>query len=365
LDFNLTGPIAQTGYGIVFTNILVSLIDRGHNVALWPIPRVQDMEADPKHHEKIRQAINNQAFYNDKAASIRKWHQFDLAQHVGRGPRVGYPVFELDRFTEREIHHLRSQDILFTPTEWSKTILAGNSIGVETHVVPYGVDREIFHEGVEAVLPDLKKNNTTVFINIGKAELRKGHDVLVDVFNSAFEPSDNVHLIVAFYNPFYTPEENREWIDLYKNSKMGQHTTVLEGRLATQYDVAGLIASADCGVFPSRSEGWGLEGLETLSMGKQLITTNYSGHTAYATNENSLLIEIDELEVAYDGRWFTNGIGQWGRLGESQIDQLIEHMRNIHKRKQTNGNLFNQSGIDCANRFSWKNTAEKIESILS
>ena len=113
-------------------------------------------------------------------------------------------------------------------------------------------------------------------------------------------------------------------------------------------------------MFPARAEGWNLEALELLSCGKQVITTYYSGHTEFCTKENAHLVTIDKKEKAFDGKWFDGKTGSWAHLGSSQIDQLVEHMRKVHKSKQDGSLTTNHAGIKTAQEFSWDNSAEKI-----
>ena len=70
------------------------------------------------------------------------------------------------------------------------------------------------------------------------------------------------------------------------------------------------MSKVDVGIFPSRAEGWNLEILELMSCGKHIITTNYSAHTEFCNKENALLVDIDELETAYDGKWFLGSCGK-------------------------------------------------------
>ena len=119
------------------------------------------------------------------------------------------------------------------------------------------------------------------------------------------------------------------------------------------------MAQCDCGVFPARAEGWNLELLEMMSCGKQVIAKNYSAHSEFCNEKNCNLIEIDELEDAYDGKWF-RGQGEWANLGEPQIEQLISHMQTVHSTKS-----LNTEGIKTATRFSWENTAKEIINAIS
>jgi hypothetical protein len=97
-----------------------------------------------------------------------------------------------------------------------------------------------------------------------------------------------------------------------------------------------------------------------MSMGKQVITTDYSAHTEFCTSSNAHLIQVDELEPAYDGVFFGDDtVGNWAMLGDYQQDCLVEHLRAVHANK-TSGN---PDGIDTAKLFSWDSAAKRITEI--
>lgn len=355
-SINVMAPINSLGYGVVGLNVSKELA-KNAEVSLFPIgnPEVSTQEDA----SAIQSCIKNQTSFDAKAPCLRIWHQFAMAEQIGNGLRCGLPIFELDAFNENEMHHLNSLDKIFVCSDWAKGVVVENlynlykhiNISQDVHVCPLGVDRTVFFED------NTDTGTETRFINIGKWEFRKGHDVLVEAFEKAFEPSDNVKLYMMNHNPFLNQEQEREWVDLYKNSKMGERIEILP-RVQTHQEVANVIRQMDCGVFPSRAEGWNLEAIEMLSCGKQLIATDYSAHTEFCTKENSRLIEIEEKESAYDGIWF-HGQGMWAELGSSQIDQLVEHLRAVHKEKQS-GKLSNEAGIKTAKEFSWQKTTEII-----
>jgi glycosyltransferase involved in cell wall biosynthesis len=134
--------------------------------------------------------------------------------------------------------------------------------------------------------------------------------------------------------------------------------------VAGHREIAGLMRDADCGVFPARGEAWNLEVLEMMSCGRPVIVTNYGGHTEFVTAENALLIDIDGLEPAEDPVWMSvftrRKTGEWAHLGERQVDQLVEHLRAVHERKQSGELLRNDAGIATAEHFSWDRTAASI-----
>lgn len=369
MSFNLTAPINQLGFGICGLNVLLALEKAGKEPALWPIGPV---EAPDNTYEVIERSLDRSGFplrnrrskkdenakmFDRRSPSLRIWHQHDLAQHVGKGPHCAYPFFELNRFRENEIHHLLSQDIVFASSQWAAEVLADNNVPESCiEYAPCGVDLDIFS-------PKSSAEHTTTFINVGKWEVRKNQSALAEAFRKAFSPSDDVRLILNCSNPFLTEKEHGDWCNLFWRGPMASKVEILPHRLATQRDVAQLMARADCGVFPSRAEGWNLELGEMLAMGKHCICTNYSAHTEFATEENCRLISIDSLEDAYDGKWFF-GHGQWAAFGPSQMEQLVEHLRDVHKRKQEGSLGVNQAGIDTMNRFTWANTVQEILSVL-
>jgi hypothetical protein len=152
-------------------------------------------------------------------------------------------------------------------------------------------------------------------------------------------------------NPFNTPEEERQWQLLYNHPGVK-----IIPRANTQQEVYDIMAQVDCGVFPSRAEGWNLELLEIMSVGRSTIATNYSAHTEFCNDRNCHLIEIKEKELAYDNKWFF-GQGRWANIDENTISNLsfaIQNFANTYKHS------INEASVETARRFSWRNTARSI-----
>jgi glycosyltransferase involved in cell wall biosynthesis len=350
MNINIIGPINQLGYGITSLNITKAL-HKNNKVSLFVIgqPQVTNQEDA----DIVSECIKNSKFFDYDAPCVRIWHQNDMSQFVGRGNHIGFPIFELDTLDDLERHHLSYPKKIFVCSQWAKEVLINNNINQEIHVVPLGVDQNIF----KPCLPNL--NPKTVFFNCGKWEIRKGHDILPIIFNKAFEESDNVELWMMNSNPFLSEQETKEWQRKYINTKLGNKIRFIPKK-NTQEEVYNIISQIDCGIFPSRAEGWNLEVLEVMACGKHVITTNYSAHTEFCNHLNSLLINVTSLEKAFDNKWFFNQ-GNWAHVGDEQVEQCLHHMRHIHNQKQ-NGSLgVNINGIDTSNKFTWDKSAEKIQ----
>lgn len=351
-------PLNSTGYGVASFNLLREFATQG-NVSLWPIgPIEQSCGEIIGLRSIIEDSIRNTQFFDQFAPSLAIWHQFDMAKSVGFGKRYGYTFFEIDRLKPNEVHHLNTLDRLFLPSLFYKGVAENSGVNVPISIAYPGVDTSIFDKNLKVdreTLPGLNlKSTDTVFFHAGKMEVRKATDLIPKLFKRAFPTEQDVKLIAHIYNPCLSTEENQKWFNLYSGDS---RILTFPGRLPSQKDLAVLMAVADCGLFPSRAEGWNLELAEMLAMNKHVICTAYSSHLEFANEQNAMLVEITEIVPAYDGKFFF-GDGSWANLGKTQEDDIVEYMRKVytHKKEQTLAPNIN----NVSERYTWKNTAKMI-----
>ena len=351
---NMICPIGVTGYGITSFNIYKSLRKQNIDITLFPIGS-PTLENETFKYEII-QDIDKQKNFSNDSPCFKIWHQFDLSTRVGRNKYYALTFFEVDKLKPNEKQMINNTDTIFVASEWAKNILLENGITTNIVVSPLGVDPQIFNESVKSTVN--KDQNKYIFLNIGKWEIRKGHDILVDIFNDAFSDNDNVELWMVNHNPFLNQQENLIWSNLYKNSKLGSKIQIIP-RIQNHSDVAKVIAMSDCGIFPARAEGWNNEVPEFFALDKPVILTNYSAHTQYATKDNSYLLEIDGLTTAKDDKFF-DGFGNWANLSDKFYEQAVETMRFVYKHNIRN----NPNGLLTAKNLTWDNTAKIVHSTI-
>jgi glycosyltransferase involved in cell wall biosynthesis len=358
MNLNLITSIDPIGYGYVGRFILKELISAGVQVALFPLSYAVSVSDDPLN--PVRLGLANAGKYDPGAPSVRIAQARTQAEHVGRGKRAGFPIFELDRLDAAEIHHLKQMDAILVCSKWAAGVVASSGIDVPIVVAPLGVDRSIFHEEISQRrhLERPREPGPTIFVNNGKWEWRKGHDFLLQAFCNAFTPGDNIILKLLSRSYILSDEGNDSWARVFLGSSIGTRVQLLP-RLATQVEVAALLADCDCGVFPARAEGWNLGLLECMSMGLNVIATHYSAHTEFVEPANCRLVHVDETEPppAGDLLW---GTGNWGKLGPSQMEQMVHHLREVHRLKQEGRLPRNNAGIATAKEFTWRRTAEAV-----
>ena len=354
-SLNLSCPINTLGYGISSYNIWKNLRSN-LDISFFPIGNVEAEGLCDK--DGLIEDLKKQTQHDLQAPCLKIWHAHDLINKPHSLAKYAcYTYFELDNVTESEKHGYDICDIIFVPSHWAKGVLVDNNIDSSKIVVaPSGVDLSVFDKDLEL---DPKEqgdlnNEDYIFVNIGKWEIRKGHDVLIHAFNKAFNSDDNVKLWMCNSNPFISAQQQQQWSELYKKNALGEKVKLFP-RLPTQQSVAKIIKLANCGIYPSRAEGWNNEVIETMAMNKPVIVTNYSAHTEYCNKDNSLMVNIKDKEIAQDGMFF-NGTGSWAKLSYDVVDELVEHMRYAYR----NRIIDNPKGFQTASDFNWKKTSDII-----
>jgi glycosyltransferase involved in cell wall biosynthesis len=362
MRLNIQAPINKLSYGIMSANIVRELSLLGVEVVLFPIGRV-DVPTEIIQPALINEMIGRQKQDFSLNHSLRIYHQFDLAPRIGRCEHIGFATFELDAFKQEEIQHIKACDGVITASAWGKSILdkylPNNTLGP----APLGVDRTVFNEDIQFSPANQQRDSKDKFIvlHTGKLEKRKGILETICAFNLAFRPGDDVELWLLSSRTFLNQSEQAYWhsqIKDLKNNALARKTKLFWDFFDTQRAVADLTIQADCGIFLSRGEGWGLPALEMMACGKDVILTNYAGHTEFATAESAHLIDIDELEVASDGKWFTSDIGQWAKIGERQVIEAAADMRNLYEKKIASKGV---TAVERSKQFTWERTARVIQ----
>lgn len=350
---NIVAPINQLGYGIVGANLTINIIKIDKETCLFPLG---DIDCSENCREQIKEALNNSLSYKTSDPSLKIYHAWDLHSQPSKKFNSGLTFFEIDYLNKQEVNCLNQMDVVFSAGEWAKKIMEDN--GVKSKIVPIsiGVDTETF-------FPVQKENHEKViFINCGKWEIRKGHDVLLDIFNNAFNKEDNVELWMMNSNLFISQEEQKEWEKYYTNSALGDKIKIVP-RMQSPKNVHNIFARADCGIFPSRAEGWNMECAELMAMGKHVIVSNCTAHSDYCNENNSILVDLPHMEKAHDGKWFL-GTGNWHKIDQKAMGDFSQSLRDFYKKKINNA-IINMNGIETFRILNWNSIAKKILSVVN
>jgi glycosyltransferase involved in cell wall biosynthesis len=190
------------------------------------------------------------------------------------GPFVLYQPWEFGAAPRAWVEAIRETvDEVWTPSAASRAAFVEAGVAPElVHVVPNGVDLSRFRpEGPARLLP---RSAGTVFLFVGGTIHRKGVDLLLDAYGQAFEPGDDVLLVVKSFGGagVYRGMVAEDAVSSF--AARGDTPAVVLLRDDVPYDeMPALYRAADVLVQPYRAEGFCLPALEALACGLPVIVT--------------------------------------------------------------------------------------------
>jgi glycosyltransferase involved in cell wall biosynthesis len=149
---------------------------------------------------------------------------------------------------------------------------------------------------------------------------RKNPSGAIEAFRRARLDRDEAVLVLKFTNAEY----GREAVRSLHEQAGGLHVLFLDGYMDRQ-ELCALLATADCYFSPHRSEGFGLTMLESMSLGKPVIGTAYSGNMDFMTAENSFLLSYRLATLERDYGPYMRG-AVWA---DPDLDEAARLMRLI------------------------------------
>jgi glycosyltransferase involved in cell wall biosynthesis len=193
----------------------------------------------------------------------------------------------------------------------------------KVHVVPHGVDPEIFHPLAPAT--PLRTEKTFKFVFVGGTIWRKGIDILLEAYRRAFSPADDVCLVIKDLaaDSYYREHNARESIQQLQRDPAAPRILYLTEDVADR-EVAGLYTACDCLVHPFRGEGFALPVVEAMACGLPTILTRGGPCEDYCSDETSYWISAE-----------TTSANLWeetvepANILEPDVEELIEALRYV------------------------------------
>lgn len=354
---NIFSPINNLGMGIHGYNMCKALQNLGEEICLVPpLGQVRIINPD------IEKWQANRDHFKRHNPGLMIFDIDWLTQFSG-APRIGFAVFETDGFTPRQIAAMRSCDSILTPSRWGQRVL--KHYAIESMVIHEGYDPEIYHLG------DLLHEDSKIkFLHVGKFEERKGTIQTIRAFFLALERQD-AELVLHCHNPFI---DGGGYNDILKEiSRLGftpsgfasyePITRFVKAGLSIFFSypaesIANLYLMADCCVFPSRGEGWGLPLMESIVSGTPAITGNWTGQSEYLGEDYPRELTLRDYSIvpANDGIWYYGDRGNW-IIPEMRelVDRIAWAHQNVRKFRRSERW---KEKVEDIRSFTWEKAAK-------
>ena len=227
---------------------------------------------------------------------------------------VAFPVFEDVDIVRANVDRLRAYPLVITASRWNHDILA--DLGIKSRMVHQGYDPVLFHPGIRKKATDGRFH----VYSGGKAEYRKGQDLVLEGFKIFAENHEDAVLHALWASP---------WTHLartFGNTKLGgipgadigmpnyQAWAQKAGIKRHQFEVIPstpnsqipeVLAAMDCAVFASRFEGGtNISAMECIGCGIPTILSPGTGHadlfTGWRMHDNTPEDIATSLDQIYD-----------------------------------------------------------------
>ena len=289
-------------------------------------------------------------YYNNQKVAILFHNPYGIT-HVESPYRIIYTMFESTKIPDDWIDYLKAANEVWLPSKWCASVF--EKAGIKTKVVPLGYDDRTYtyferHN-------KRKAREDFVFLHYNAFIARKGFLEVFNAFKQEFKKDEPVKMIfkTTLHNaPLPIPHSQYPNIDVIFD-KMSEKQ-LLE-----------LIHQADCFVFPSRGEGFGITPLECMATGCPAIVPNAHGISEYFNKDYMYEVEIEGMCPALYSRYKEQNVGE---MYICSVADLRKKMRYAYEHQDENLDLGRRAS-EYVKQWTFRNTAKLVkveyENILS
>lgn len=263
--------------------------------------------------------------------------------------KISFTMFESDQYPQFWEPYLKSADHVVVPTTFCAEIMEKN-FGIKPEVIPLGFDPDFFYFLDRSNRPEGHK---FTFLHYDAFKWRKGWDLVFTAFTEEFSEDEDVELVF------------KTTLGVSPNFEQYSNIRKIVGQL-DQEEMHEVLSQADCFVFPTRGEGFGLTPLEAMATGMRAIVPNHTGIKTYFDPRYCVDLDCMEIKAKYDNTELRKlDLGtQW----EPTITSLRQAMRTEFEDWKANGKKLDiehsKQIAEYAKGFSIEATTKKVCEML-
>jgi len=271
--------------------------------------------------------------------------------------KIGHCEFEGTEAPEIWIRYCNMMDEVWVPTEWDRKKFVKGGVNVPIFTIPQGIDPNYFHPDYAPMRTDAKE--TFKFLANAAWFPRKNLRNLIASFQSEFRRGEDSCLIVKTINLGLNKGIKEELKTILSDPDSAN--VYVKEEAFPDYQMPSLYTAADCFVFPTRGEGWGLPLFEALACGVPVITTGYGAPF------ETLRVRDDK---PYPGVYFTDYTEadatdpyvymENKRWAEPNLIQFQKQMRYIFNNRSAEKAKALETSKIIRDKFSWRSATLPI-----
>ena len=341
-------PLNSLSFGNVGINLLKAMKSKGMDVAVFPVGKI-DVSAfdsiDEEFKNWLEDSVNNRfKKINKDIKTLQLWHINGSEERI-TPQQILYTFYELNQPTSVEKNLCKLQDKVVFSSTYASDQFKGSSFA------PLGFD-DSFHKTNKSYFP-----NKIHFGLMGKFEKRKHTEKIIKTWAHKYGNNYKYQLTCCITNPFFKKEQMEAVIsNMLEGNRYGNINFL--PHLPRNSQVNDYLNSIDIDLSGmSGAEGWNLPSFNSSCLGKWSIVLNSTSHKDWANKNNSILVEPDGKEPAYDNIFFNQG----GDFNQGEIYTFSEdELINAMEKAETKCKINNTEGEKLKEKFTYVNTLNKI-----
>ena len=281
-------------------------------------------------------------------------------------PTIGVVFFE-EALDAEAVKRGKQLSLIITGSTWNEKVLRANGID-HVRTILQGIDPTQFHPAPKL---GIMRDRFLIFSG-GKAELRKGQDIVMAAFKIFAKRHPEATLVTAWHSPWPHLARSLDQTGLAapvafdKDGKLDVAAWAAANDIAPEQiidlgDVPNaamppILREMDAAVFTNRSEGGtNLVAMECMACGIPVVLSRNTGHLDLIKDDNCYPLDDQR---AVENRW--NSVGDVACWGESQVEEVVERFEQIF----TDREAARKRGLRAARMMlgmTWAETARQMK----
>ena len=333
---NVIGPLSSaSGLGNTSRLFTEVLRHNGYQVAGFDIESYAAAEVPPLEHGMLKTRLDDLPFdHNLVIASLNRlpqlWIRHAKELVAPRFRNAGLVFWELPTIPYAWLPSLRMFDVILACSHYVRQALEAAipevpTIFAEHPLARHTVDRDRQAARLRFGIP---AERTAFFcgLDLVSGTSRKNPAATIRAWLQAFPNDADVCLVIKLNGNSTRDLPNDGLFELLAQMRAEPRIILIDQRLPHD-DLMALYDCCDVCVSLHRSEGLGLIPMESMSMGKLVVATGYSGNMTFMTEQNSLPVPYRLIppmpEPAYFSRRFAGPTSAWADPDADEAARLI------------------------------------------
>lgn len=343
-------------WAYVAQNICRELDKSGNQVEMSSTNGLDHFPNDLKH--LLREQLSDDYDLEMSYTAMKNFPAY--LNHSKKSKKFGIWCFEWcgkNALPEGFSKHYKNCDRILPPSEYAKQVFLESGVPEQSMtVIPHGYNVKDFEEAEKY---NIHNDKIKILLNVGQPHLRKGLDITLEAFGSAFTRKDNVCFVIKVVDkkveqPFEVSFSNL-FQSFHKKYPNHAEVIVIKDFIPNMYS---LYKACDIHFNMTRAEGFGLPFLEAAISGLVNISPNFGGMKDFCNENNSLLVGGKMDYATPSSLYYQHKLGvYWFTPSKTEaVDKLRYAVDNVVKLKEK----FSKNNEKIKEEYTWKNVSKKI-----